>query len=126
MRASHTTTKRLLAVILTCMVCLVGVSLAVAARSSNTVSVTITNHSNREIRHVYVAAGDPNNWGPDQLHGSIPAGGSATLSNVGCDGASVRVIAEDNNGCFVYYTAACDANQTWDITDATAPDCGGY
>ena len=126
MKASHTSMKRLFIAILAGAICLVGVGLAAAAGSSNTISVTITNHSTREIRHVYVAAGDPNNWGPDQLHGSIPAGGSATLSNVGCDGASVRVIAEDNNGCFVYYTAACDANQTWDITDATAPDCGGY
>jgi len=125
MKASHTRMKRLFIAILTGAICLIGVSLAVAARSSNTISVTITNHSNREIRHVYVAAGDPNNWGPDQLHGSIPAGGSATLSNVGCDATSVRVIAEDNNGCFVYYNAACDANQTWEITDATAPDCGG-
>ena len=125
MKASHTRMKRLFIVILTGAICLVGVGLAVAARSSNTISVTITNHSNREIRHVYVAAGDPNNWGPDQLHGSIPAGGSATLSNIGCDATSVRVIAEDNNGCFVYYNAACDANQTWVITDATAPDCGG-
>jgi hypothetical protein len=125
MKTSHTTTKRLLAVFLTCLVCLLGVVLAVGARSSNTISVTITNHSNREIRHVYVAAGDPNNWGPDQLHGSIPSGGSATVSDVGCDASSVRVIAEDNNGCFVYYNAACDANQTWEITDGTAPDCGG-
>lgn len=125
MKASHTRMKRLLIILLAGAICLVGVGLGAAARSSNTISVTITNHSNREIRHVYIAAGDPNNWGPDQLHGSIPAGGSATLSNIGCDAASVRVIAEDNNGCFVYYTAACDANQTWEITDATAPDCGG-
>ena len=125
MKVSRTSTKRLLVAILTGVVLLLGVGLAVAARSSNTISVTIANHSNREIRHVYVAAGDPNNWGPDQLHGSIPAGGSATVGDVGCDAASVRVIAEDNNGCFVYYNAACDANQTWDITDATTPDCGG-
>ena len=125
MKVSHTRTKRLLVVFVTGVVCLLGIGLAVRARTSNTISVTITNHSTREIRHIYVAAGDPNNWGPDQLNGSIPAGGSATLSNVGCDGASVRVIAEDNNGCFVYYSAACDANQTWEITDATAPDCGG-
>jgi len=125
MKVSHTRMKRLFIAILVAATCLIGVGLAVSARSSNTISVTITNHSNREIRHVYVAAGDPNNWGPDQLHGSIPAGGSATLSDVGCDASSVRVIAEDNNGCFVYYNAACNANQTWEITDATAPDCGG-
>jgi hypothetical protein len=125
MKASHTKTTRLLVVFVTGVVCLLGIGLAVRARTSNTISVTITNHSNREVRHVYVAAGDPNNWGPDQLHGSIPSGGSATLSDVGCDAASVRVIAEDNNGCFVYYNAACDANQTWEITDAATPDCGG-
>jgi hypothetical protein len=125
MKASHTKTTRLSVVFVTGVVCLLGIGLAVRARTSNTISVTITNHSNREVRHVYVAAGDPNNWGPDQLHGSIPSGGSATLSDVGCDAASVRVIAEDNNGCFVYYNAACDANQTWEITDATTPDCGG-
>lgn len=126
MTESHTITKRLLVVILAGAICLLGISLAVAARTSNTISVTVTNHSSRDIRHVYLAVGDPNNWGPDQLHGSsIPSGGSVTLGDVGCDGASVRVIAEDNNGCFVYYNAACDANQTWEITDATTPDCGG-
>jgi hypothetical protein len=125
MKASHTSTTRLLVVFVTGVVCLLGVGLVTAARTSNTISVTITNHSSREVRHVYIAPGDPNNWGPDQLHGSIPAGGSATLGNVGCDATSVRVIAEDNNGCFVYYNAACDANQTWEITDATTPDCGG-
>ena len=124
MKGSHTRMKRLFIVALAGAICLIVVGLAVAARSSNTISVTITNHSTREVRHVYVAAGDPNNWGPDQLHGSIPAGGSATIGDVGCDTASVRVIAEDNNGCFVYYNAACDANQSWEITDATAPDCG--
>jgi len=65
------------------------------------------------------------NQNASELHGAIPAGGSATLSDVGCDTASVRVIAEDGDGCFVYYNAACNANQTWEITDATAPDCGG-
>jgi hypothetical protein len=124
MKASHTRTTRLLVAFVAGVVCLLGIGLATAARTSNTISVTITNHSSREVRHVYVAAGDPNNWGPDQLHGSIPAGGSATVGDVGCDATSVRVIAEDNNGCFVYYNAACDANQTWEITDATTPDCG--
>jgi len=125
MKASHTKTIRLVVVFVAGAVCLLALGLAARARTPNTISVTISNNSSREIRHIYVAAGDPNNWGPDQLHGSIPAGGSATISDVGCDAASVRVIAEDNNGCFVYYNAACDANQNWAITDATAPDCGG-
>lgn len=95
------------------------------SRGTTAISITVSNHSQREIRHVYLAAGDPNNWGSDQLNGSsIAPGGSETLTNVSCGGSSIRVIAEDQNGCFVYYNASCDGNQNWEINDSTAPDCG--
>jgi len=95
------------------------------ARTQATISITINNNSHREIRHLYLAAGNPNNWGPDQLNGStIPSGSSYTLS-ASCDGSSVRVIAEDQNGCFLYNTVSCDSNSTWNITDSSTADCGG-
>ena len=96
------------------------------ARSTTGINITVTNSSQRQIRHLYLAAGDPNNWGPDQLTGAtIQPGGSFTLSNVSCAGSTMRVIAEDQNGCFLYFNASCDSNQTWDITDNATPDCGG-
>lgn len=89
-------------------------------------SITIRNNSQREIRHLYVAVGDPNNWSSDQLNGSnVPAGSSYVLNDVSCGAAAVRLIAEDQNGCFMYYNASCDANQTWEITDNTVVDCDG-
>lgn len=94
-------------------------------RGSSAISITVSNRSQREIRHVYLAAGDPNNWGPDQLNGSsIAPGGSQTLTEISCGGSTIRVIAEDQNGCFVYDNAPCDANQNWEINDSTTPDCG--
>jgi len=96
------------------------------ARSRATISITINNNSQKEIRHLYLAAGNPNNWGPDQLNGStISPGTSYTLSNVPCDGSNIRVIAEDQNGCFLYNTVSCDSNSTWNISDSTTADCGG-
>jgi hypothetical protein len=89
-------------------------------------AITIVNNSSREIRHVFLSAPDQNNWGPDQLGNSVIAanGGSITLSNVSCGGPSIKVIAEDHEGCFFYQVVTCSENATWTITSSATPDCG--
>ena len=88
-------------------------------------TITIANNSSREMRHVYLSAANGDNWGADQLNGSIPSGGgSFTLNNVSCDGSGVKVIVEDQNGCFLYQVVACNQNATWTITNDAVPDCG--
>jgi hypothetical protein len=89
-------------------------------------SITIVNNSNHEIRHVYFSPPDQNNWGSDQLGSSVISanGGSVTLGNVSCGGASVKVIAEDQDGCFTYQVVSCSQSATWTITNDTARDCG--
>lgn len=88
-------------------------------------AITIVNNSSREIRHVYLSAPDSNNWGSDQLGSSVIAanGGSAAI-NASCDGPSIKVIAEDHEGCFSYQVVTCSENATWTITNDTARDCG--
>jgi len=89
-------------------------------------AITIVNNSSREIRHVYLSAPDQNNWGSDQLVNSVisPNGGSFTISNVSCGGSSIKVIAEDQDGCFSYQVVSCSENATWTITSGTTRDCG--
>ena len=89
-------------------------------------SITITNNSSSwEIRHLYLSPVDQDNWGPDQLNGTVvAANGSLTLSNVSCEAASIKVISEDQNGCFLYQTVTCGQSQTWTITNEATPDCG--
>ena len=91
-----------------------------------TTAITITNNSDREIRHVFLSAPDSNNWGSDQLGNSVISanGGSVTLSNVSCSGASIKVIAEDHDGCFSYQVVSCSENANWTITGETTRDCG--
>jgi hypothetical protein len=87
--------------------------------------VTIANNSSLAIRHVYLSATNQDNWSADQLNGSIPpGGGSYTLDNASCSGNGVKVIAEDENGCFLYQVVACNENVTWTITNEAARDCG--
>ena len=98
---------------------------ALSAAQTQTISVTVANNSASEIHHVYLSPPDQDNWGPDQLGGAIiQSGGSYTLSNVSCNGSGVKVIGEDQNGCFLYYTASCAGNATWTITSDTPADCG--
>ena len=89
-------------------------------------SITIVNNSNREIRHVYLSALDQDNWGSDQLVNSVisPNGGSFTLSDVSCAGSGTKVIAEDQDGCFLYQVVTCSQNASWTITNDTTRDCG--
>ena len=95
------------------------------AHVSATTSITIVNNSGREIRHVYLSAPDQNNWGSDQLTNSVisPNGGSVTISDVSCSG-SIKVIAEDQEGCFSYQVVSCSEGSTWTITNDTARDRG--
>ena len=89
-------------------------------------AITIVNNSSREIRHVYLSASDQNNWGSDQLVNSVisPNGGSFTISDASCGGASIKVIAEDQEGCFIYKVVSCSESVTWTITNDDSRDCG--
>jgi len=90
-----------------------------------TAAITIVNNSSREIRHVYLSPPDQNNWGPDQLGSSvIAAGGGSVTINANCTGGSIKVIAEDHQGCFLYQVVVCNDRATWTITNDAAPDCG--
>ena len=89
-------------------------------------AITIVNNSSREVRHVYLSAPDQNNWGSDQLVNSViaPNGGSFTISDASCGGTGIKVIAEDQDGCFTYKVVACSASVTWTITNEDSRDCG--
>jgi len=89
-------------------------------------AITIVNNSSREIRHVYLSPPDQNNWGSDQLMNSVisPNGGSVTLGSVSCGGSSIKVIAEDQDGCFIYQVVTCSENVTWTIASNATRDCG--
>jgi len=89
-------------------------------------SITVVNNSSRQIRHLYLSPANQDNWGPDQLGGSMigSGGGSYTLSDVSCSQSNIKVIAEDQNGCFLYQIVSCGGSSTWTITENATPDCG--
>ena len=118
--------KRYFAIVLTLFGILATVPLLSSARTTATMSITVVNNSSRDIRHVYLSPSNQDNWGPDQLGGAMIAagGGSYTLNDVACSQNDIKVIAEDQNGCFLYQIVSCGQDATWTITNAATPDCG--
>jgi len=97
-----------------------------SARSTPTsTSVNIVNSSSREIRNVYVSHVDTDDWSGNQLgNATIPAWQSFNLSVSPCDGQQMKVIGEDQDGCFVSVAVNCGDSSTWTVTNDTARDCG--
>jgi len=123
----HSTRKlnrRSLIVIGVAVFALASLPLLSRARSQ-TNSITIANSSNWEIRHVYLSPSDHDDWGPNQLGDSaIPPGGAFTISDVACSQADIKVVSEDQNGCFLYQVIACGGAATRTISNSETPDCG--
>ena len=118
-------TKRNLGRLLIIFVGLSAFAALSMARSLST-SVNIENNSSREIRSVYLSSVNADDWSGNQLGtATIAAGQSFTLSNIACDQQQVKVIGEDQDGCFVSTVISCGSNGTWTITNDSARDCGG-
>jgi hypothetical protein len=88
-------------------------------------TITITNNSSREIRHVYLSPPDNDNWGPDQLNEAVIRPGNSFELGVSCDQSQIKVISEDKDGCFLDKTVDCASNSVWTITNDDVPNCGG-
>ena len=102
---------------------------AVAALSiarTLTTSVNIVNNSSRTISHVYLSHVGTDDWTGNQIgESAIASGQSYNMTNVACDQRQVRVIAEDQDGCFLSTVVDCGDNATWTVTNDTTRDCGG-
>ena len=111
--------------IIICVALLILAALPLVSRAQPATSVNIVNNSNREIRNVYLSHVDVDDWSANQLgNATIGAGQSFTLNNVACDQQQIKVIGEDQDGCFISTVVTCGNSSTWTVTNDTARDCG--
>ena len=112
----------LLLAVLVVLICTVG---ALTSLASAPLTITVTNNSSWEIRHLYLSSASNDNWGPDQLdNSSINPGNSHTL-NVSWDQSTVKLIGEDQDGCFVSTTVNASGSASWTIDSNATRHCGG-
>jgi hypothetical protein len=92
-----------------------------------TASIKVVNNSSRTVNNLYLSQVNLDDWGPDQLPANSPIGPgqSFTITNVACDQSQIKVIGEDQDGCFLSGVVNCGGDVTWTITNDTVADCGG-
>ena len=88
-------------------------------------TVNIVNNSGLEIRHLYLSPVDNDNWGGDQLNNGVLSPGQSFALGISCDQSQIKIVSEDQNGCFLYNTVSCSGNSVWTITSNDVPNCGG-
>jgi hypothetical protein len=86
-------------------------------------TISVVNNSQKEIRHLFLASAGSDNWGDDQLSEPLAAGSSRNL-NASWNESTVKVVAEDEDGCFLTSTLEAAGNPNWTITSSTARNCG--
>jgi hypothetical protein len=126
MRNSHAKLNpRRLFIVCIALSAMAALPLISSARSPNSSSINIVNNSSRQIRNVYLSHVGMDDWGDNQLgNTTIAPGQSFTISNFSCDAQQIKVIGEDQDGCFLSAVVDCGASSTWTITNDTAADCG--
>ena len=96
-----------------------------SAASTPLVAITINNNSAWEIRSLYLSPADSDNWGPDQLNGAVINPGASYTLSISWDQPTVKIIAEDKDGCFLTTTVDATTNSEWMIPSSSARNCGG-
>ena len=96
-----------------------------ARNVATSTSVNITNQSSRPILHVYVSHVGADDWGVNQLGDStIATGQSFDLTINSWDQQQLKVIAEDQDGCFMSTVVTSGDSGHWTINNDTTRDCG--
>ena len=92
--------------------------------ATSALTISIVNNGGSEICHFYLSPPDNDNWGPDQLNETGISPGATRNLEVSWDQATVKLVAEDQDGCFLNTTVAATGSPVWTITSDTARDCG--
>lgn len=111
-------------ILLLTVVCAFGI-LTTQSGAAPPLTITVVNNSSWEIRHFYLSPADNDNWGPDQLNNSPISAGATRELNVSWDQSSVKLVAEDQDGCFLTTTVGTSGSPSWTITSQSTRNCGG-
>ena len=104
--------------------CILGTFALRSQAAAPSATVTINNNSSWEIRALYLSPVDNDNWGDDQLNGSAIAPGSSYSLNLSWEQPTVKLIAEDADGCFISTTVDATSNSSWAISSSSSRNCG--
>jgi hypothetical protein len=106
------------------LVAMLSMLTPLSATTAPPLTIKVVNDTSREIRRLFLSPVDNDNWGPDQLNESSLSPGTTRNLNVSWDQSTVKLVAEDQDGCFLSTTVEATGSPVWTITSDTTRDCG--
>lgn len=122
LRDAHPRFRIFLLLLVAC--CALGLT-TLSSAAAPPLTITVVNNSGWEIRHLYLSPANNDNWGSDQLNDSTIGPGATRVLNVSWDQPTVKLVAEDQDGCFRSATIEATGSPTWTITAEAGRNCGG-
>jgi hypothetical protein len=118
--------KRLLRLTSAVLVLLVlSLPLFAGGRRKNA-ALTISNFSQSQIRHLYIAESYADDWGADRLRGRVLTNTqSFTVGNLPCDVFDVKIVDQDGDECIYEEVELCAGTTHWRLTDKDLDECEG-
>ena len=105
------------------VLCLVG-AVTPLSRASAPLTIRIVNNSSLEISRLYIAPANSDDWGADQLGGVAISPGVTRTINVSWEQSSIKLVGEDQEGCFTTTTVTAASELEWTITADSPRNCG--
>ena len=109
---------------LAAVLCTMGTMIGLYAAPRQSVSITVVNNSSKAIQHLYLSPAENDNWGIDQLNDSAIGAGATRTLNVTWEHPTVKLVGEDQDGCFMTATVDATSGIQWTITNDTPRNCG--
>ena len=115
--------------ILAGLMTLVAVSCVVSAATAMSpgpepLTIRVVNNSAFSILQLYLAPANTDDWGADQLGGVAISPGVTRTINVSWDQSSIKLVGEDQEGCFTTTTVSASGELEWTITADSPRNCG--
>ena len=121
---SSSTTRFRFLILVAVFVAFVSLTSLSGATAPSSLSLTVTNNSSWEIQHLYLSPADNDNWGVDQLSDSSISSGASRTLDVSWDQSTVKIVAEDQDGCFMSTTVSASGSPVWTIASNATRNCG--
>lgn len=89
-------------------------------------ALTISNFSQSQIHHLYIAESYADDWGADRLRGRVLTNTqSFTVGNIPCDVFDVKIVDQDGDECIYEEVELCAGTTHWRLTDKDLQECEG-
>lgn len=90
-------------------------------------SLTIENHSDYAIHHLYISPSHKSKWGKDWLGTDVLNPDEKVLvSGLNCSDYDIKLVDDEGDSCVVADVDLCQEDAEWELSNRELANCTGF